>query len=97
MGADRAYLRRFFANADMAAVGALPDHIPVLGKYQFLFNVFKELAVSFLMLLFNGGHALKQFCDLFKALFPGFLCKIVIHICPLVVLAACCFLQVFHR
>ena len=42
------------------------------------------------MHLLDGGNLLEQHSYLSKALFPGFLCKAGIHVCPLIVLALSC-------
>ena len=39
--ANGANLRCLFANVDVAAVSALPDHVAISGEYQTAFNVFQ--------------------------------------------------------
>lgn len=59
MCTDRANLRGFPAYADMSAVGALPYHVAVLGKYQVAVYIGKKLPISFFMFFFNLGYAFK--------------------------------------
>ncbi len=56
----RAHFGRLLADMDMAAVGALPDHIAVAGEHEAVFNVAQQLAIAFFMLFFDLGDAFKQ-------------------------------------
>ncbi len=60
MIADRADLRRFFADMDMTAVAALPDHNAGACKNLFGFNIFEQGAVTLLVLLFKLSNRLEE-------------------------------------
>jgi hypothetical protein len=64
---DRANFGRSLANYDMAAVGALPYSVAVLGEYQVAFYVCKQLSVSFFVFLFNCRNAVEQGSDIVEA------------------------------
>ena len=75
MRTNRADFRRFLTDDNMAAVGALPDHIAVSGKDQSLFHVLKQSEVAGLMLLLDLADHLKQGGDAGEALCACILCK----------------------
>ena len=66
MRAYRANFRSFLANYDMAAVGALPYSVAVLGEYQIAFYVSKKFLVSFFVFLFDSCNAFEKCCDFIK-------------------------------
>ena len=57
MVADGANFRGGHADHDVSAVAAFPDGNARLFEYGFALDVFQKGAVSFLVRLFNGGHA----------------------------------------
>lgn len=85
MGADGAEFWGLLADMDMPAVGALPDNHVVAYKHGVGFHSVYELAVSFLVFLFNGGHHLKQSGDFGKSFFPCGFGEAGIHVGPFVV------------
>ena len=72
---------------DMAAVGALPDGISILGENQPFLHIRQQLAVPLLMLLFDLANRLKQISDMVEAFFLGLLGKLSVHFRPFVVFA----------
>ena len=54
MRADGAHLGSILADDDMAAVGALPDHVAVAGEHKAALNIRQQLAVA---VIFLGGKA----------------------------------------
>ena len=87
MIADRADLRRFFADMDMTAVAALPDHNAGACKNLFGFNIFEQGAVTLLVLLFNLSNRLEEVRDPVEPFLFGFLRKFCVHVGPLEVFA----------
>ena len=71
MGAHGTHFRGLLADDDVAAVGALPNHVAVPGEDQALLQVLHQLEVALLVLLLNFGHALEQIGDVVKALSAG--------------------------
>ena len=67
MCANGANLGRFFANHNVAAVGALPYRVAVFREYQIALDVLEQLFVAFLMLFFNCCNAVKQRGNIVKA------------------------------
>ena len=61
-----------FADMDMTAVAALPDHVAVAAENNAVFDVGKKLAVAFFMLALDRGDTFKQRGDLLIAVLPGF-------------------------
>jgi hypothetical protein len=53
----------------VAAVGTLPDLLPLTGKDQAPFDIGQEPAVALLVFLFDFAHQFKQGRDMTKALF----------------------------
>ena len=70
MRADGAELGRVFADDDMSAVGALPNRVAVLGKYQPVFHVGKQLFIPFLVFLLDRRNCVEQPRHFGEALFP---------------------------
>ena len=87
MVANRADLRGFFANNDVAAVGALPDAVAVAGENETFLDVVEELAVTLFVFLLDGSHHLELPGDFGKALLAGFFSHAGVHVCPLEVFA----------
>ena len=87
MGAHGADLGGLLAHVDVAAVAALPDHVPVPGEHQAALHIGQQLAVAVLVLLLDLGHFLKQEGDVVEALLLGLLGHGGVHVGPLVVLA----------
>ena len=74
---------------DMTAVAAFPDLNLTLFKYLSRFDILKESAVSFLVVLFYGGNR-SEFCGEFReALFLSGFCKALVHIGPFIILTVC--------
>ncbi len=87
MGADGADLGRLLADVDVAAVRALPDAVAVAREDEPVLQVREQLAIPLLVLLFDGGDALKERGDMVEALFARLLCEFGVHFRPLVILA----------
>ena len=87
MRADGAHLGSILADDDMAAVGALPDHVAVAGEHKAALNIRQQLAVAVFVLTLDLSHFFKQESQVVKALFLGVLRHLGIHIGPLVILA----------
>ena len=85
MGADGADLGGLLAHHDVAAVAALPHHVPLPGEDQAVLHVGKQLAIALLVFLLDLAHQLEQVGDVVKALLPGLLGHVGIHVGPLVV------------
>ena len=61
MGADRADLGGGLAGVDVAAVAADPDVLPVgLPEHQILLQVLQQSQITLLVLLLDGGDAVKE-------------------------------------
>ena len=59
------------ADIDVTAVTALPDLLGLAGKYLAGLDVGGQGLVALLVLLLDGGHAVKELGDVVKALLPG--------------------------
>ena len=90
-----ANLRCLFANVDVAAVCALPDHVAISGEYQTAFNVFQQFAVTFFVMFFDLTYCFKQVSDAVEAFFSCFFRECSVHVCPFVVFTLCSVQQVF--
>ena len=71
MVANRAYFGRFFANDDVTAVGALPNHVVVAGENKATLNVGQQFFVALLVVFFNLTDHCKQRGDMVETLFLG--------------------------
>ena len=87
MVAHRADLGGLLADVDVTAVAALPDHVALAAEHQAAFDVAEQLAVALLVFLFDGRDALELPGDVLKALRPGLLGELPVHVGPLEVLA----------
>ena len=56
MRADGAHLGSILADDDMAAVGALPDHVAVAGEHKAALNIRQQLAVAVFVLTLELSH-----------------------------------------
>ena len=97
MVANRAYFGRFFADDDVTAVGALPNHVVVAGENKATLNVGQQFFVALLMVFFNLTDHCKQRGDMVETLFLGGFGESGIHVRPLVILASGGIFQVGHR
>ena len=79
MLAHRADFRRALAYHDVAAVGALPDHIAVAGEDEAAFHIGEQLAVTLFVFFFDLADRLEQVCEMVEALFLRFLCHAVVQ------------------
>ena len=59
MGANGADFRRFFADDDMAAVGALPNGVSLSREYQAAFDVGDQFAVAGFVFFFDFAYFFK--------------------------------------
>ena len=87
MSANGAKFGSFLTNHDVATVGALPDAVALAGEYYAVLNVLEQLAITLLVMLFDGTDHFKLGSNLFKTFFAGFLGEGGVHIGPLVVFA----------
>ena len=87
MLADGAELRRIFANDDVAAVTAFPDRDVFGDEDHAAFDVFKELLVTLLMVLFDFADHAEFVGDFGKAFLLGDFGESGIHVGPFVVFA----------
>ena len=60
MGAHGAHFRGFFADVDVAAVGAFPHNDAGFLEHFFGFHIVQELAVAFFVHFFNFGYGAEQ-------------------------------------
>ena len=74
------------AYVDVTAVAADPDHLGIAGEYLLLLDVGQQSKVTLLVVLLNGGNAVKQECDVVKAFLAGDLGEFLVHLGPLVIL-----------
>ena len=81
----------------MTAVAANPCHLAFAVKDLALFDIFAQGTIALLVLSLNIAYLFEQNCDMLKAFFSGFLCKVCIHIGPLIVFSGCGILEIFHR
>ena len=95
MSADRADFRSILSDMNMTAVGADPDPVAVTGEHNALFDIRYQFAVTLFMLLLDLTDGIKKIGKTGKSLFLGNLCKLRIHISPLIVLAGGSILQIF--
>lgn len=87
MIARRAHIRSLGAHDDVTAVAAFPDFYLALFEDLHGFHIGQQLAVAFLVMLFNGGNQ-AEFCgQLRESLFFRGLGKAVVHVGPLVIFA----------
>lgn len=88
--------RSFFSHYDMTTIAALPYAVAITGEDEFVFDVFKALAVALFVFFFYGCDSLKEFCDFVKAFFSGFLCKGWVHLFPLIGFAVGCVFEAVY-
>jgi hypothetical protein len=81
------YIGSLGSNNDVTAVAAFPYLDSALFKYLGSLHIFKQCTVALLVMLFNSAYSSELCGKLCKALFLGGLGKLLVHICPLVVLA----------
>ena len=90
MSAYGASRRSLLTHYKVTAVTALPhSHLGLL-KYLLKLNVGKKLSVSLLVCLLDSCYCSELTCKSGEALLLCFLCKGIVHIGPLIVLALCC-------
>ena len=94
MFADRADLRRFSADNDMAAVTAFPHLDTALFENFHDFHIVEQGTVAFFMTFFDGGYASELLCQLVETFFISFPGHAFIHICPLIVFTLGSVLQI---
>ena len=87
MAADGADFGRLLADADVAAVGALPNHVSVAGENKTSVYVGKQLFITLLVGLFDFAHLFEKLGNVVKALGPCLFGKTLIHIGPFEVFA----------
>ena len=97
MLAHGANLRRFLPDYDMAAVGTLPNGLPIAGEYQAVFHVGEQLAVTLLMLLLNLTHLVKEIGDVIETFFPRILGERGVHVGPFIILTVGSVFQILCR
>ena len=90
MGAYRAFVRSLCAYDYVSAVPALPNLYFRPLEYLGGLNVFEQLSVAFLVGLFYRRNASELRRKLREAFLVCSLCKAVVHVGPLVVLAVRC-------
>ena len=93
--AYRAYLRRFGAYDDMAAVPAFPDLHFTLFEDFLRFDVPKKRAIPFFMVLFDGGYLAEFLRKLREAFLFGGFGEAFVHISPFVILTVSCGSEIF--
>ena len=71
----------------MTAVAAFPYLDSALFKYLGSLHIFKQCTVALLVMLFNSAYSSELCGKLCKALFLGGFGELLVHICPLAVLA----------
>ena len=81
------YIGSLGSNNDVTAVAAFPYLDSALFKYLGSLHIFKQCTVALLVMLFNSAYSSELCGKLCKALFLGGLGKLLVHICPLAVLA----------
>ena len=93
MGTYRTYFRSLFADMDMSAVGALPDHIPSLENTR-PFSTFSRSFKYLSHVLSQFSNFLKQIGNMVKTFLSGDFGEIGVHICPFIVFTCRCRFQV---
>ena len=90
--ANGANLRSLCTHNDVTAVTALPNLNFALCENFLSLNIVKQCAIALFMVLLDSSDYSELCCKLCKAFFFSGLCKTVVHIGPLVVLAfsGCC-------
>ena len=87
MEADRADLRRVFADDDMAAVAAFPNREIIADEDDAFFDVVQELAITFFVVLLDRADHPEFGGNFAEAFFRCDLGEFLIHIGPFVVFA----------
>ena len=95
MVANGALLGSLCAENEMSAVAAFPHNYSALFEYSLSFYVGKKRTVSLLVSLFNSRYTAELCCKLVEALCLCVLCKLIVHIGPLIVLTLCFVEKVF--
>ena len=95
--AGGANFRSLGAHDDVTTVAAFPDFNLALFKDLHGFHIGQQLAVAFLVMLFNGGNQAEFGGQLREALLLGGLGKAFVHIGPFVVFALGGMKQVLRR
>src|SRR5574344_499384 len=94
MSACGADLRCFGSYYDVSAIAAFPYLYFAFLKNLCCLYILQQCAVALLMTLLNGSHKAEFGSQFLKTFFFRCLCKTVIHVCPLIVLAFGCIQQV---
>ena len=97
MVANRAHIRSFFADNDMATIAALPNHVVVAGENEATLNVGQQFFVTLFVMFFNFTNHGEQFSNVVKTLFLSGVGETGIHIRPFVVLTGSGILQIRDR
>src|SRR5574344_734312 len=87
----RADTRSLCSYDNVSAVSAFPDLYFALFENSHSLNILQESSISLFMALLNSCNQAEFCCQCLEFLFRSVLCKTLIHICPLVMLAfSCC-------
>ena len=93
----RTNLRRTGSDHNMPAVPALPHFHTAFLKHRLCLHISQELPVPLFMHFLNRANHAKSRCKRRKAFLLRRFCKILIHVCPLIVLPVGCGIQILSR
>ena len=97
MQASWTQLRSLRGFVQVPAIDTTPSDCAVTCKNATLFEIGRQFLVTFAMLLFSDGDALKGYGDLGKSFFTCGFCKFRIQPAPLMLLASSGSFQVVER
>ena len=95
MTANRANERGFLTHHEVTAFAALPHDFFTLFENALHLNIAEQLQIPLFVGLFNSGHGTETRGKFRETFLVSRLGKAVVHVGPLVVLAACSRLEVF--
>ena len=87
VGAHGAHFGGFFADVDVAAVGAFPHNDTGFFEHFLGFHIVQELAVAFFVHFFDFAYSFNELSQFVETFFFGFFSEGGVHIGPFVVFA----------